>query len=220
MSIEKGISILLEKPICPTKRRCWTCATPPGERNADITVAHVLRHTTFFSQIRGLLDSGVIGRLQTVQHTEQIGYWHFAHSYVRGNWRRRSDSSPMIVAKACHDFDMLRWLVGARCEKLSSFGNLGHFTAGERAGGLDRPLRPGLRGRARLPLFGDSHLSRKIPAGRTTGRITCCRSILRLRASRARCMRASTAAASIAATTMSPIRTWSACGSPTASAPR
>jgi predicted dehydrogenase len=127
-SIEKGFSILLEKPICPTEEDVIVLRDAARERNADITVAHVLRHTTFFSQIRSLIESGVIGRLQTVQHTEQIGYWHFAHSYVRGNWRRRSDSSPMIVAKACHDFDMLRWLIGARCEKLSSFGHLGHFT--------------------------------------------------------------------------------------------
>jgi predicted dehydrogenase len=127
-AIEKGVSILLEKPICPTEEEVLLLRGAARQRNADITVAHVLRHTTFFSQIRGLLDSGVLGRLQTVQHTEQIGYWHFAHSYVRGNWRRRSESSPMIVAKACHDFDMLRWLVDARCEKLSSFGHLGHFT--------------------------------------------------------------------------------------------
>lgn len=127
-AIEKGVSILLEKPICPTEEEVLLLRGAARQRNADITVAHVLRHTTFFSQIRGLLDNGVLGRLQTVQHTEQIGYWHFAHSYVRGNWRRRGESSPMIVAKACHDFDMLRWLVGARCEKLSSFGHLGHFT--------------------------------------------------------------------------------------------
>src|SRR5262249_23586372 len=98
-SIEKGVSILLEKPICPVEEEVLVLRDAARERNADITIAHVLRHTTFFSQIRSLLDSGIIGRLQTVQHTEQIGYWHFAHSYVRGNWRRRSDSSPMIVAK-------------------------------------------------------------------------------------------------------------------------
>jgi hypothetical protein len=72
--------------------------------------------TLQFSQIHGLLDSSVLGRLQAVRRTEQIGYPQFAHSYVRGNWRQRGESRPMIVAKACQDFDTLRRLIGARCE--------------------------------------------------------------------------------------------------------
>ena len=56
-----------------------------------------------------------------------IGYYHFAHSYVRGNWRREEDSAPMILAKACHDLDIIQWLVGEKCEALSSFGNLFYF---------------------------------------------------------------------------------------------
>jgi predicted dehydrogenase len=88
----------------------------------------VLRYTPFFARIKELLDRGVIGQLQTVRHTEQVGYWHFAHSYVRGNWRRVEDSSPMILAKACHDFDILQWLIGAPCIELNSYGTRGHFS--------------------------------------------------------------------------------------------
>ncbi len=128
-AIRHGVSILLEKPICPTEPEVRRLLSAARRRGADITVAHVLRYTPFFARIKELLERGVIGELQTVRHTEQVGYWHFAHSYVRGNWRRLEDSSPMILAKACHDFDILQWLIGAPCVELNSYGRLGHFTA-------------------------------------------------------------------------------------------
>jgi len=132
-------AILLEKPMCssPTELRALRAAA--RRCGTDITVAHVLRYTPFFLRIRQLLERGAIGTLQTVRHTEQVGYWHFAHSYVRGNWRREDESSPMILSKASHDFDILRWLVGARCTHVESVGRLGHFTrANAPEGSTDR----------------------------------------------------------------------------------
>ncbi len=127
-AIEYGASILLEKPICPREDEVRLLLKSAHHHGADITVAHVLRYTPFFARVRELLDRGVIGELQSIRHTEHIGYWHFAHSYVRGNWRRLDQASPMILAKACHDFDILHWLVGAPCAELNSYGSLGHFT--------------------------------------------------------------------------------------------
>jgi predicted dehydrogenase len=128
-ALDRNMSILLEKPIAPTAPEVEQLLAAAHRTGADVTVAHVLRYTNLFARIKEVLDRGVIGRLQTISHTEHIGYWHFAHSYVRGNWRRLSQASPMILAKACHDFDILRWLVGAPCTELSSFGRLGWFTA-------------------------------------------------------------------------------------------
>ena len=122
------VSILLEKPICHKEEDVQELLEAARRRRADITVAHVLRYTPFFTRIKELLDRGVIGTLLSIQHTEHIGYWHFAHSYVRGNWRRLDQASPMILAKSCHDFDILLWLVGQDCLELSSLGGLGHFT--------------------------------------------------------------------------------------------
>ncbi|MGE0416008.1 MAG: Gfo/Idh/MocA family protein [Acetobacteraceae bacterium] len=138
-AIAHGASILLEKPIAPTEDEVNRLLAAAHKARADITVAHVLRYTPFFTRIKELLDRGVIGQLLTVRHTEHIGYWHFAHSYVRGNWRRMEDSSPMILAKACHDFDILRWLIDHRCAELNSFGQLSHFIAENRPeGATDR----------------------------------------------------------------------------------
>jgi predicted dehydrogenase len=126
-AMRHGVSILLEKPICPTEPEVRRLVNAAHRHGADITVAHVLRYTPFFARVKELLDRGVIGTLQMVRHAEQVGYWHFAHSYVRGNWRRAEESSPMILAKACHDFDIIQWLVGAPCTDVTSYGTLGHF---------------------------------------------------------------------------------------------
>lgn len=128
-ALECGIDVILEKPIAPTAAEVHAVAAAAERSGRAVIVAHVLRYTTFFSTLKALLEAGRIGRLVTITHAEHIGYWHFAHSFVRGNWRREADSSPMILAKACHDLDLLRWLAGDRCTSLASYGGLSEFRA-------------------------------------------------------------------------------------------
>jgi predicted dehydrogenase len=128
-ALEAGTDVLVEKPIDPTPEGVRRLRAAARGATATVTVAHVLRYTPFFQTIRRLLDEGSIGELVTIEHTENIGYWHFAHSYVRGNWRRTDETSPMILAKACHDLDLLRWFAGGPCTQVASFGGLFHFRA-------------------------------------------------------------------------------------------
>ncbi|NLS84311.1 MAG: gfo/Idh/MocA family oxidoreductase [Ruminococcaceae bacterium] len=94
-----------------------------------LSICHVLRYSPFFVKIKELIDSGAFGQLVSIQHIESVGYWHMAHSFVRGNWRDSNETSPMILAKCCHDMDILLWLTNGHCESLSSFGSLAHFSA-------------------------------------------------------------------------------------------
>ena len=127
-ALERGLDVLLEKPIAPDLAGVRAIERAAAREGAGtVTVAHVLRYTAFFGALKELLDGGRIGRLVAIQHTENIGYYHFAHSYVRGNWRREADASPMLLAKACHDLDLLRWLAGDSCTAVSSVGGLTHF---------------------------------------------------------------------------------------------
>jgi predicted dehydrogenase len=130
-ALAQGYHLLLEKPMATDAAGIARLAAAARAAPGSVTVAHVLRYTPFFRTLRRLIEEGRVGRLVNVEHTEHIGFWHFAHSYVRGNWRREALASPMILAKACHDLDMLRWLVGAPCERLASFGELTHFRASQ-----------------------------------------------------------------------------------------
>lgn len=126
-SIEGGYHILCEKPIVPTLKECVEIHDRASGYNKVFLISHVLRYTNFFSQIKELLESGKLGRLIGIDLNENVGHVHTAHSFVRGNWRRAGDSSPMILAKSCHDMDILYWLAGSECDSLSSYGALNHF---------------------------------------------------------------------------------------------
>jgi predicted dehydrogenase len=127
-ALEKGYHVLLEKPMSQDPVECIRMAQLAAQKDRLLVIGHVLRFTAFFSAIKSIVDSGRIGDVVSVQHSENIGYWHFAHSFVRGNWRKAADSSPMILTKCCHDMDILLWLLGGRsCVSLSSFGTLRHF---------------------------------------------------------------------------------------------
>ncbi|MBR2616570.1 MAG: Gfo/Idh/MocA family oxidoreductase [Clostridia bacterium] len=127
MAIEKGYDILLEKPVAPTAQECAEIAAAAKKKGTRILVCHVLRYTPFYGKVKSLLDSGILGKVVSVDLVEAIEGVHFSHSYVRGNWHREEDSSPLLLAKSCHDLDIVQWLLGTRCQKVSSFGSLTHF---------------------------------------------------------------------------------------------
>lgn len=126
-ALELGYHVLLEKPMSPSLKECIEMVNKAEEKKRHLLVCHVLRYTEFFKELKKVLDSGEIGELVTIQHIENVGYYHQAHSFVRGNWRNKEESAPMILAKCCHDLDLMYWYAGAKCESLSSFGSLKHF---------------------------------------------------------------------------------------------
>ncbi len=125
--LELGYDLLLEKPISPAIEECIAIRDKAKELGRRVLVCHVLRYTNFFAAIKEIIDSGEIGKIVTIQHAENVGNFHMAHSFVRGNWRNSDLSSPIIMQKSCHDMDILVWLTGSRAKEISSFGNLSYF---------------------------------------------------------------------------------------------
>ena len=135
----KGYHILLEKPMAPDERGCRRIATAVQKAGVMVAVGHVMRYTDYTQKLKSLIDSGLIGQVVDIQHLEPVGYWHQAHSFVRGNWRNEAQSSFMLMSKSCHDIDWLHYLMGRRCQQVSSFGTLQHFRREcQPAGAADR----------------------------------------------------------------------------------
>ncbi|NQX68766.1 Gfo/Idh/MocA family oxidoreductase [Paenibacillus alba] len=126
-ALEAGYHVLLEKPMSSDPWECIQMGKRSEQAERVFSICHVLRYTNFFTTIKRLISEGAIGQLMSIQHNENVAYWHQAHSFVRGNWRKASESSPMILAKSCHDLDIILWLAGADCTHVSSFGSLSHF---------------------------------------------------------------------------------------------
>ncbi|GIO33417.1 oxidoreductase [Paenibacillus albilobatus] len=122
-----GYDILLEKPISPSPEECLRIQRKANEKGRKVIVCHVLRYTNFFAEIKKIIDSGELGKIITIQHNENIGNFHMAHSFVRGNWRRSDLASPIIMQKSCHDMDILAWLVDSGAKRISSYGSLAYF---------------------------------------------------------------------------------------------
>ena len=126
-ALELGYDILLEKPISPDPVECLQIQKKAHECGRKIVVCHVLRYTNFFAAIKQILDSGELGKVVTIQHAENVGNFHMAHSFVRGNWRNSTLSSPIIMQKSCHDMDILVWLTDSEAKTVSSFGSRSFF---------------------------------------------------------------------------------------------
>ena len=127
--LKRGYHLLLEKPAARSVKECRDIAQLAEEKGLNVVVCHVLRYTVFYQKIKELIDAGRVGDIMNVEAIERVGYWHQAHSFVRGNWHVAADTTPMILAKCCHDMDMILWLTGKKCEKVTSFGHLSHYNA-------------------------------------------------------------------------------------------
>lgn len=142
-----GYHVLLEKPIATTEDDVHRVIDAVERAGVMLAVCHVLRYTPYTQAVRDVVDSGAIGEVVTVEHLEPVGWWHQAHSYVRGNWRREDEATPMILAKSSHDLDWLAYVVDRPVRKVSSFGGLKHFRPEARPEGaadrcVDCPLSP------------------------------------------------------------------------------
>lgn len=126
-AIERGYDLLLEKPVSPDPEECVKIADRAKEKGVKVLVCHVLRYTPFYKAMKKIIDDGKIGEITNINHIEGVGNVHISHSFVRGNWRKTSESAPMILAKCCHDTDLLQWLTGEECTQVQSFGTRGYF---------------------------------------------------------------------------------------------
>lgn len=125
--LELGYHLLLEKPISPSIEECVAIEKKAKEKNRYVVVCHVLRYTPFYRKIKEIVDSNRLGRIIHIQSLENVGYWHQAHSFVRGNWKNSIETAPMILAKCCHDMDLLNWISNKKPLQVSSFGSLSYF---------------------------------------------------------------------------------------------
>ena len=128
-AMETGYDVLLEKPIAPNPSDILKLEAAAVRLGRKVMVCHVLRYSPFYEKVKEILESGILGDIASIDAREGVGAWHQTHSYVRGHWAVSGKATPMLIAKSCHDLDIIAWLVGRPCEAVSSFGTLQYFTA-------------------------------------------------------------------------------------------
>ncbi|KAI8846925.1 hypothetical protein BC829DRAFT_397458 [Chytridium lagenaria] len=139
---EKGYHILCEKPMATSAVDCVRMARAVEKAGVIFGVCHVLRYSPYFRAVKREIRKGRIGDVINITHVEPVGWYHYAHSYVRGNWAKEADTSFSLMTKSCHDIDMLLHLFHPhKALKVSSFGSLNHFTAAKKPLGAKSSTR-------------------------------------------------------------------------------
>ena len=138
-ALSMGYDVLLEKPIAQTEKECTDILKQARRYGRVVGVCHVLRYAPYFLALKKVVDDGMVGDVLSMQHLEPIRFHHMAHSYVRGNWHSSKQTTPIILAKSCHDLDIIRWILNKPCQKVSAFGSLDFFVRqNEPVGAADR----------------------------------------------------------------------------------
>lgn len=150
-ALEMGYDVLLEKPISPSEKECRDILTLAKKTGRIVAVCHVLRYAPYFVKLRELMQSGAIGEVVSMQHMEPIEHIHMSHSYVRGNWHNSKQTTPIILAKSCHDLDIMRWMIGKPCKRISAFGDLKWFTKKNAPAGSTERCTDGCRVEGECP---------------------------------------------------------------------
>jgi len=125
---DQGYHILCEKPMATRLEDCMKMEETVKKRGVIFGCGHVLRYSPYNQALVEVIRSGTLGQLMNIVHIEPVGYFHFAHSFVRGNWGKEKDSCFSLMTKSCHDIDILRhYMAPVAPTRVSSFGSLLHF---------------------------------------------------------------------------------------------
>ncbi len=128
-AVARGYHVLLEKPIAPTPEDCVRVVEAAEAAKRMLQIGHVLRYTPFYRRVHEIIDSGALGEIVSLDLRENVAYWHMAHSFVRGKFRNSELAAPIVLAKSCHDLDLMVWFAGRPANRVASFGNVAHYRA-------------------------------------------------------------------------------------------
>jgi predicted dehydrogenase len=129
-ALDKGYDLILEKPAALNIEELLELEELSNKLGRTVIVCHVLRYHKMWQMIKNIVDEGKLGKIITISHHENIGHYHYTHSYVRGSWRKKETSGPLVLTKSSHDVDLLYYLVGSKIKRVASFGSLSYFHSG------------------------------------------------------------------------------------------
>lgn len=126
-AVRRGWHVLLEKPMAQSSMDCRRLSEAARKAGVMVAVCYVLRYHPYFMRLKELSAGSDVGRIISVDHTEQVGYDRLAHTFVRGPWNMSEMNTTMFLSKCCHDVDFVLWLIGNDVVEVASEVREGHF---------------------------------------------------------------------------------------------
>ena len=108
LCIERGIPVLVEKPVADTVERGEQLACAAGTAGVAVLVGHHRRHNPILETAREVVRSGRLGRVVAVNLT-----WlaRKPETYFDVPWRREPGGGPILI-NLIHEIDALRFVLG------------------------------------------------------------------------------------------------------------
>ncbi|RYH04496.1 Gfo/Idh/MocA family oxidoreductase [Salipiger sp. IMCC34102] len=122
LGLEAGNKIFSEKPIVSTIEQTFALAELMAKHGPErLLVGLVLRYAPLYRDLIKARDDGLLGKIVSVEAAEHIYPYHGA--FFMRDWRRYEKwSGSFMLEKCCHDLDLYNGLIGARPERVASFG--------------------------------------------------------------------------------------------------
>jgi predicted dehydrogenase len=112
--LRRGYDMLLEKPFAVNQEEAQELLRCAQETGCHVMVCHVLRYSSFYRQIKELVERGEIGEIINIRMAEQVSFFHESVSYVRGKYALPEIcGSGMLLSKCSHDLDIMAWLMNS-----------------------------------------------------------------------------------------------------------
>ncbi len=122
IGLEAGLKVFSEKPIVATIEQSHALARLLARHGHErLLVGLVLRYAPLYRDLRAAQDEGRLGKIVSIEAAEHIFPYHGA--FFMRDWRRYEKwSGSFMLEKCCHDLDLYNSVIGARPERVASFG--------------------------------------------------------------------------------------------------
>lgn len=122
VGLEAGLTVFTEKPIVSSIEQTYALAELLAKHGQErLLVGLVLRYAPMYRDLMQAKNDGLLGNIVSVEAAEHIYPYHGA--FFMRDWRRYSKwSGSFLLEKCCHDLDLYNSVIGARPERVASFG--------------------------------------------------------------------------------------------------
>jgi predicted dehydrogenase len=126
-ALERGIPLMVEKPLATSIRDAYRICEAFDRNPVPLTVPHSLRYLASYRKVKEIVASGVLDRILHIHAVEQIDHQHTVGYYRRGPGMYRANTA-FLLAKCCHDIDIINWMMGGVLAKsVACFGGADYF---------------------------------------------------------------------------------------------
>lgn len=126
-ALNSGHNVLTEKPMTTDITKLKAILDAQKKSGKSVTVSFNYRYTPARTQLKEILQSGVIGDITAVDFRWYLDRVHGA-DYFRRWHRYKEKSGGLLVHKSTHHFDLLNWWIGSTPARVNAMGKLAFYT--------------------------------------------------------------------------------------------